>query len=173
MRAERRNTTLENETLTAEQLVPPAPVSTASDIGDAGPVTKHETSDVPTGSALRELVETALDDAKAEEVVTIDLTGKSAIADAMLIASGRSDRHVNAVADRVLRTLKDNGLGSVPAEGLDACDWVLIDAGDVIVHIFRPEVRDFYNLEKMWQANLTGDTEAGAADPLDDRSGTA
>jgi ribosome-associated protein len=127
----------------------------------------------PGGEALRVLIEAALEDAKAEEIVSIDLARKSAIADAMLIASGRSDRHVNAVADRVLRTLKDHGMGSVPAEGMETCDWVLIDAGDVIVHIFRPEVRDFYNLEKMWQANLTSETEDAISDPLDDQSGSA
>ncbi|MFN0264962.1 ribosome silencing factor [Tepidamorphus sp. 3E244] len=103
-------------------------------------------------TGLLELVETALDDAKAEEINVINLTGKSAIADAMIVASGRSDRHVGAVADRVLRALKDNGHGNVPVEGQETCDWVLIDAGDVVVHIFRPEVRDFYNLEKMWSA---------------------
>lgn len=144
---------------------------------DASNMTGSQSSDAPAGEALRALVETALDDAKAEDIVTIDLTGKSAIADAMLIASGRSDRHVNAVADRVLRTLKENGLGAVPAEGLETCDWVLIDTGDVIVHIFRPEVREFYNLEKMWQANLSGEAEAGSAQaqtgPLDDQSGAA
>jgi ribosome-associated protein len=124
----------------------------------------------PGGEALRALGESALEDAKAEEIVSIDLARKSAIADAMLIASGRSDRHVNAVADRVLRTLKDNGMGSVPAEGMETCDWVLIDAGDVIVHIFRPEVREFYNLEKMWQVNLTSETDDANVNPLDDSS---
>ncbi len=103
-------------------------------------------------TGLLDLVLEALDDAKAQDVVTIDLSGKSAIADTMVIASGRSDRHVNAVSDRLLRALKDAGYGSVPAEGTETCDWVLIDAGDVIAHIFRPEVREFYNLEKMWSA---------------------
>ena len=107
-----------------------------------------------------DLVTEALDDAKAEDVNTIDLSGKSAIADAMVVASGRSDRHVGAVADRVLRALKDSGYGNVPVEGLETCDWVLIDAGDVIVHIFRPEVRDFYNLEKMWSAPALEDQSA-------------
>ena len=153
----------------------PAPPMSPHDASSG--MTERPASETPAGDALRALIETALEDAKAEDIVTIDLTGKSSIADAMLIASGRSDRHVNAVADRVLRTLKDSGMGSVPAEGLEACDWVLIDTGDVIVHIFRPEVREFYNLEKMWQANLSGDTETGSAehktDPLDDRSGAA
>jgi ribosome-associated protein len=87
---------------------------------------------------------------KAEEVVEIDLTGKTSIADTMIVASGRSHRHVGAIAERVLEVLKERGLGPARVEGLPACDWVLIDAGDVIVHVFRPEVRAFYNLEKMW-----------------------
>lgn len=93
-----------------------------------------------------------LADAKAENVVCIDLAGKSSIGDFMLIASGRSDRHVGAIADRLLKQFKQHGVTDVRVEGLPGCDWVLIDAGDIIVHIFRPEVRDFYNLEKMWLA---------------------
>ncbi len=99
---------------------------------------------------------TSLDDSKAEDIVTIDLAGKSLIGDYMVVASGRSHRHVGAVAERLLRALKDAGLGSAKVEGLPHCDWVLIDTGDVIVHIFQPEVRSFYNLEKMWSmANAT------------------
>jgi len=96
------------------------------------------------------LILTELDDDKAENVVTIDLAGKSDIADAMVVASGRSQRHVGAMADKVMRRLKDAGLGRVKVEGATACDWVLIDAEDVIVHLFRPEVREFYNLERVW-----------------------
>lgn len=91
-----------------------------------------------------------LDDNKAENVVTIDLTGKSDIADVMIIASGRSQRHVGAVADKIIRRLRESGLAHAKAEGMPACDWVLIDAEDVIVHLFRPEVRAFYNLERIW-----------------------
>ena len=87
---------------------------------------------------------------KAEDTVTIDLTGKTAFTDAMVVTSGRSNRHVGAVADRVLEGLKKAGIKDARVEGMPHCDWVLIDAGDVIVHIFRPEVRTFYNLEKMW-----------------------
>ena len=94
-----------------------------------------------------------LDEAKAEDILSIDLRGKSALADYMVITSGRSHRHVGAVSDRLLRDLKDNGFGSANVEGLPNCDWVLIDTGDVIVHIFRPEVREFYNIEKMWAAD--------------------
>ena len=91
-----------------------------------------------------------LDDDKAEDIVTIDLDGKSDIADAMVVASGRSQRHVGAMADKVMRRLKEAGYGRANVEGATACDWVLIDAGDVIVHLFRPEVRTFYNLERAW-----------------------
>ena len=94
----------------------------------------------------------SLEDSKAENIVPIDIQGKSTLGDHMVIASGRSHRHVAAVADHLLKALKDAGFGSARVEGLASADWVLIDAGDVIVHVFRPEVRDFYNLEKMWQA---------------------
>ena len=98
-----------------------------------------------------------LDDAKAEEVVSIDLEGKSSIGDYMLVATGRSDRHVGAIADQIQRKLKEFGYGGVKVEGKEACDWVLIDNGDIIIHVFRPEVREFYNLEKMWAADRPGE----------------
>ena len=87
---------------------------------------------------------------KAEDTTSIDLRGKTTIADTMVVTSGRSNRHVGAVADRVLEDLRKAGLRNLRVEGMPHCDWVLIDAGDVIVHVFRPEVREFYNLEKMW-----------------------
>ena len=95
----------------------------------------------------------ALEDAKAESIVAIDLAGKTTLADAMVVASGRSNRHVDAIADQVVEALKGQGASGIRVEGQPACDWVLIDAGDVIVHVFRPEVRSFYNLEKMWGAD--------------------
>jgi ribosome-associated protein len=98
------------------------------------------------------VVLTSLEDSKAEDLAPIDITGKSPLADHMVVASGRSQRHVAAIADRLIADLKDAGGGNVRVEGLNAGDWVLIDAGDVIVHVFRPEVRAFYNLEKMWRA---------------------
>jgi ribosome-associated protein len=98
-----------------------------------------------------------LDEAKAEEVVTIDLAGKSSIGDFMVIATGGSDRHVGAIAEQIQRKLKEKGLGRVRIEGLEACDWVLLDTGDIIVHVVRPEVREFYNLEKMWSAQRPGE----------------
>jgi ribosome-associated protein len=91
-----------------------------------------------------------LDDMKAEDITTIDLSGKSSIGDYMVVASGRSQRHVGAVADNVVEKVEEAGVPRVRVEGLKQGDWVLIDAGDVIVHVFRPEVRGFYNLEKMW-----------------------
>ena len=92
----------------------------------------------------------SLDDAKAEDTITIDLHGKTTIGDYMVVTCGRSNRHVGAVADRLLEDLAEAGVPDLRVEGVPHCDWVLIDAGDVIVHVFRPEVRAFYNLEKMW-----------------------
>jgi ribosome-associated protein len=101
-----------------------------------------------------------LDDAKAEKVVAIDIREKSSIGDYMVIASGRSDRHVGAIAEQLQRKLKAAGYGRVRIEGQPQCDWVLIDAGDIIVHVFRPEVREFYNLEKMWSAERPSESTA-------------
>jgi ribosome-associated protein len=96
------------------------------------------------------VVLTSLDDDKAEDILAIDIRGKSSLADMLVVASGRSARHVAALADHVLRKLKEAGVGDVRIEGLPHADWVLVDAGDVVVHIFRPEVRAFYNIEKIW-----------------------
>ena len=94
-----------------------------------------------------------LDDEKAQDIVFINTKHKSAFADGLIIASGRSHRHVGAMADHLLRALKDAGHGRAKVEGLPHCDWVLIDAGDVIVHLFRPEVRGYYNIEKIWSVD--------------------
>ena len=102
----------------------------------------------------------SLDDAKAEDVLEIELGGKTSIADSMVIATGRSNTHVNAIADRVVRACKAAGTVA-RVEGLPQCDWVLIDAGDMVVHIFRPEVRQFYNLEKMWGVDRPDERRAG------------
>jgi ribosome-associated protein len=107
----------------------------------------------PDADETLRLVLASLEDAKAEDSVTIDLTGKTSIGDYMVVTSGRSQRHVGAVADHVVKDLKEAGLGGARVEGMPQCDWVLIDAGDVIVHVFRPEVRAFYNLEKMWSGS--------------------
>ncbi len=109
--------------------------------------------------AMESLILDSLDDDKAEEIVAIDLRGKSSVTDIMIIASGRSARHVNAIADHLVRALKEAGQGKVRIEGMQTCDWVLIDIGDIVVHLFRPEVRTFYNLEKMW--SVEPDTSAG------------
>ncbi len=102
------------------------------------------------GRKILSLIVEQLDDDKAEDVVTIDLAGKSDIADFMVVASGRSQRHVGAMADKIVARLKVAGVTGAHVEGSGACDWVLIDAHDVIVHLFRPEVRSFYNIERVW-----------------------
>lgn len=110
----------------------------------------------PVGaSPLHSLVLSSLDDDQAQEVVSIPLEGKSSIADHMVIASGRSTRQVAAMATKLAERLKKAGFGPVRIEGLPAADWVLLDAGDVVVHLFRPEVRSFYNLERMWGFGAT------------------
>lgn len=111
--------------------------------------------------ALLALVRRSLDDDKAEDVVVIDLKGKSAFADYMVIASGRSNRQVVAIAEHLADRLKQAGHGYIPVEGKQTGDWVLADAGDVVVHIFRPEPRAFYALEKMWAL----ENEVAAAKP--------
>ncbi len=109
-------------------------------------------------AALLALVLESLDDDQAQEIVSIPLAGKSAMADYMVIASGRSTRQVATMAQKLAERIKHAGFGSSRIEGLPAADWVLLDAGDVVVHVFRPEVRTFYNLERMW-----GFGDAGAA----------
>ena len=107
----------------------------------------------PDADETLKLILSRLDDMKAEETITIDLRGKSSITDYMIVTSGRANRHVGAIAENVAKGLKENGIAAPHVEGLPNCDWVLIDSGDVIVHVFRPEVREFYNLEKMWTSD--------------------
>lgn len=111
-------------------------------------LTADQTADLAIG---------CLEDGKAEDVVHIDLQGKSSIADAMIVASGRSGRHVSSLCDQLVKALKQSGCPNVRIEGGDNpnFDWVLIDAGDILVHLFRPEVREFYNIERLW----TGDSK--------------
>ena len=106
----------------------------------------------PRSAKLLDLVLAVLDDAKAENVVSIDVARKTSLGDYMVIASGRSQRHVGAVADQIEKKLREAGHTRIRVEGLPQCEWVLVDAGDIIVHVFQPEIREFYNLEKMWQA---------------------
>jgi ribosome-associated protein len=123
----------------------PAPVPTS----DAEPSTDAH----GRIAALESLILAKLDDDKAQDVVFIDLKGKTAMADGLVVASGRSHRHVGAMADHLLRSLKEAGYGRCRVEGLPGCDWVLIDTGDIIIHLFRPEVRGFYNIEKIWSVD--------------------
>ena len=125
----------------------------------SGPSTIVSITDMPNtvpngpqaeAGSIHELILAQLDQDQAQELVTIPLEGKSSIADHMVIASGRSTRQVAAMATKIAERLKKEGHGSPRIEGLPAADWVLIDAGDVVVHLFRPEVRSFYNLERMW-----------------------
>lgn len=121
-------------------------VSSQAEVQDAAAPLDQDVS-------LEELILTSLDADKAQDIVHIDLAGKSPMADSMIVASGRSHRHVGALADHLLRAIKDAGHGRARVEGMPGCDWVLIDAGDVIVHLFRPEVRTFYNIEKIWSVD--------------------
>ena len=116
---------------------------------------------VPIRDALNRVLQ-SLENSKAEGIVPIDITGKTPLADHMVIASGRSHRHVGAIAERLVADLKQGGERPPRVEGLPHCDWVLVDAGDVIVHVFRPEVRSFYNLEKMWQVERVAEPIPGA-----------
>jgi ribosome-associated protein len=118
--------------------------------GAKKPVTKKPAKNKQPASELLSRILTSLDDDKAEEIVTIDLDGRSSLCDAIVVASGRSSRHVSSIADHLARRLKEAGYGTRPVNGTAQGDWALIDAGDVIVHVFRPEVRDYYDLEGMW-----------------------
>ncbi|MFC3712688.1 ribosome silencing factor [Sphingoaurantiacus capsulatus] len=131
----------------------------------AAPTGAAPTADDAEVTQLHELILRSLEDDQAVEVTTIPLKGKSAIADHMVIASGRSTRQVASMAEKIARRVKEELHRSVKIEGLPTADWVLIDAQDVIVHLFRPEVRSFYNLEKMWAFDGDGaPTRPGAAD---------
>lgn len=119
----------------------------------------------PAATALHDLVLSQLDDDQAQDVISIPLAGKSAIADFMVIASGRSTRHVAAIASKLAERAKHECRVLPRVEGLSAADWVLLDLGDVIVHVFRPEVRSFYNLERMWGIEGPDAPAVPSADP--------
>ena len=126
----------------------------------ASPKKKTETApvtEVAVEPHMIDLVLKSLEDAKAEQTVAIDIAGKSSLTDHMVVTSGRSNRHVSAVADQLVKALREGGFGKPRIEGLPHADWVLVDAGDVSVHIFRPEVREFYNIEKMWAVDFAAD----------------
>lgn len=113
-----------------------------------------------SSAGLLELIMSSLEDDKAIDIVAIDLRNKTILADYLVIATGRSQRHVGAVAERLIERLKESERRPVGVEGLPRCDWVLIDAGDVIAHVFRREVREFYNLEKMWSVEIPPSEQA-------------
>ena len=128
---------------------------------------------LPAPDAILAVAERSLDDDQGEGVVVIDLAGRSSMADYLIIASGRSTRHVGAMAENLRERLKAAGVTDIGIEGVPHCDWVLIDGGDVIVHLFRPEVRAFYNLEKMWGvespvAEVSGHEPISADEGFDD-----
>ena len=128
----------------------PLPAVVAKPKIAAPPKVKAPKPQASVESTMLKIVLAQLEDAKAEDIVSINLDGKTAIADNMVVASGRSNRHVGAIADQLVDKLKASGHRHIRVEGMDTCDWVLVDAVDVIVHLFRPEVRSFYNLEKLW-----------------------
>ena len=138
-------------------------------IAHPGTAAPDTTSAMPPSEAaaskqLLDRILKCLDDAKAEDTVLIDLQGKSSIGDHMVVTSGRSQRHVGAIADQLQRALKEAGAGRPRVEGIEQSDWVLIDSGDGGVHVFRPEVRDFYKLEKMWMTDRPSEDQvAGQA----------
>jgi ribosome-associated protein len=107
----------------------------------------------PSAEVIAEAARKSLDDSKAEDIVVLDIAEKSSLADRLVVASGRSHRHVGAIADRLVEDLEKIGVADLRVEGLPHCDWVLVDAGDVLINLFRPEVRGFYALEKMWSAD--------------------
>lgn len=137
---------------------PLTPESVASAPQEPLPSSDRQRGDGRT--PLEEMILGKLDDEKAHDIIFIDLKDRSAFADGLIIASGRSHRHVGAMADHLLRMLKESGYGKARVEGLPACDWVLIDAGDLIVHLFRPEVRNYYNIEKIWSVDSAHRTQA-------------
>lgn len=129
-------------------------------------IVKRRGKKAEPADALLAEIKISLEDHKAEEIVVIELAGKSDIADYMVIASGRSGRQVATMAEHLVQVAKTHGIVGARPEGLKQADWVLLDAGDVIVHLFRPEVREFYNLEKMWNVDM-----APAETPEQDRPG--
>jgi ribosome-associated protein len=132
-------------TLTRNTQVPSTPEAPKGDVS-----TKNGTSTGQPAEILAQFIFNILEENSAEEINTLDLRGKSSIADYMIVASGRSNRHVSALADYVQRGLREEQYPKLGVEGKEQCDWILIDAGDVILHLFRPEVREYYALEKMW-----------------------
>jgi ribosome-associated protein len=146
-------------------------------VQDTSELQDTKSPEAPLSTAeLQEFVINSLEDDKAEDIIQIDLVGKTSIADSMVIATGRSNRQVSAIADHLYRKLKHLTGDGCKLEGMEKADWVLLDAGNIIIHIFRPEVRSFYNLEKMWSADFTPDkmlpSDADIAEDADARETT-
>ena len=152
-RGENRPRAKRNATLTLTPLPAAAPAARGS----------ASSGHAATADILSQIIVEGLEDAKAEDIVSIDLFGRTSLADRMIIASGRSSVHVGAIADRVVKACRDAGFPSPKVEGMPLCDWVLLDAQNAIVHIFRPDVRRFYNLEKMWSADRPGEAARAEA----------
>ncbi len=158
-RAPRKPRAVAKPVLEAETVLPQAPLE---------PVEAAEKPSAPqidpalqADPILLQRILTSLDDDKAEEIMTIDLGGRSSLCDAIVVASGRSSRHVSSIAEHLARRLKEAGYGTRPVNGAGQGDWALVDAGDVIVHIFRPEVRSYYDLEGMWSVDEAPQTRKG------------
>ncbi len=135
--------------------------SSLSSVDDKVASTQHRSKSGDRVSHFEQqktLILSVLEENKAENVLSLNLKGKSSVTDLMILASGRSHIHVGAIADYLLRRLKEEGYGRFHAEGRQSCDWVLIDTPGIMVHIFRPEVRDFYDLEKMWSVDFPDET---------------
>jgi ribosome-associated protein len=131
---------------------------TLTSYSDAAPKGRDPVArDKAATDALSQIIVDGLEDAKAQDIVSIELAGKTTLADRMIVATGRSSVHVAAIADRVVKACREAGFPAPKIEGMPLCDWVLLDARDAIVHIFRPDVRQFYNLEKMWSADRPGE----------------
>ena len=142
--------------MTVQPLSGPAGTAPQGHEPSLHPARNEAVKDAKGREPLYDIVMRSLDEDQAQDVIAIPLEGKSAVADFMVIASGRSTRQVAAIAQKLAERIKHGGFGHVRIEGLPAADWVLVDAGDVVVHLFRPEVRTFYNLERMWAFGDSG-----------------
>lgn len=118
------------------------------------PILTHDTHGLSDETALKNFIEKSLSDDKASDIEVIDLHGQTALADYIIVASGTSSRHISSMAEKLRDRLSARGIKDIRTEGLTQANWVVLDAGDVIVHLFRPEVREFYNIEKMWSVSI-------------------
>lgn len=122
------------------------------------PILTHNDTGTFDVAALKDLIQKSLDDDKGQDIQVIDLSGQTALADYIVVASGTSSRHITSMAEKLCERLSARGTKDIRTEGMQQANWVVVDAGDIIVHLFRPEVREFYNIEKMWSVPAIGDT---------------